>query len=238
MKLLDIIGHLRDPDKVGQLYDTLKLPTNSEAVLIYMKDSLNLDAELQFFEIEKTYQIQFKTSSDSISLEARNDGFYGNNKYAFCLPRSHSIENLFPDIQETAPAFFRKHKMKWHDGEDGYTSNHMCDSQVCCVNFLFSFIDQLEALALLLSPIFPEIVRMAPIEDGNFISFEWIVQENYFGEKIRKSALRTQGEYFTGADAIVSFDHKDQKRQVVLIERKYTESYNDKYIRYARANHP
>ena len=79
---------------------------------------------------------------------------------------------------------------------------------------------------------------MAPIEDGNFISFEWIGQENYFGEKIRKSALRTQGEYFTSADAIFSFDHKDQKRQVVLIERKYTESYNDKYIRYARANHP
>jgi hypothetical protein len=54
MKLLDIIGHLRDPDKVGQLYDTLKLPANSEAVLIYMKDSLSLGSELHFFEMEKT----------------------------------------------------------------------------------------------------------------------------------------------------------------------------------------
>jgi hypothetical protein len=54
MKLSDVIEYLRHPDKLGQLYETLNLSTNSEAILIYMKDSLNLDSELRFFEIERT----------------------------------------------------------------------------------------------------------------------------------------------------------------------------------------
>lgn len=54
MKLLDIIEYLRHPDNVGQLYDTINLSPDSEAILIYMKDSLDLNSELKFFEIEKT----------------------------------------------------------------------------------------------------------------------------------------------------------------------------------------
>ena len=54
MKLIDIIEYLRHPDKIGQLYDILNLSTDSEAILIYMKDSLDLNSELKFFEIEKT----------------------------------------------------------------------------------------------------------------------------------------------------------------------------------------
>ena len=54
MKLVDIIEYLRHPSKVGQLNDTLNLSTNSEAILIYMKDSLDLDSELRFFEVETT----------------------------------------------------------------------------------------------------------------------------------------------------------------------------------------
>ena len=78
MKLLDIIGHLRDPDKVGQLYDTLKLSTDSEAVLIYMEDSLSLDSELHFFEIEKT---------DDTLVFTENGVTY----YQFC-PLDHASE--------------------------------------------------------------------------------------------------------------------------------------------------
>ena len=54
MKLLDIIDYLRHRDNVGQLYEKLNLSTKSEAILIYMKDSLDLNSELQFFEIEET----------------------------------------------------------------------------------------------------------------------------------------------------------------------------------------
>lgn len=54
MKLIDIIEYLRQPDNVGQLYKKLNLSANSEAILIYMEDSLDLNSELEFFEIEET----------------------------------------------------------------------------------------------------------------------------------------------------------------------------------------
>lgn len=54
MKLLDIIDYLRDSDRVGQLYNILNLPQDSETILIYMTDSLSLDSDLKFFDVEKT----------------------------------------------------------------------------------------------------------------------------------------------------------------------------------------
>lgn len=54
MKLLDIIDYLRHRHNVGQLFEKLNLSTKSEAILIYMKDSLDLNSELVFFEIEET----------------------------------------------------------------------------------------------------------------------------------------------------------------------------------------
>ena len=60
---------------------------------------------------------------------------------------------------KAAPEWFRTHDIKWHDGQDGKPSNHMCDSQVCRVNFLFPFADRSEPLASLLRPLFPDLGR-------------------------------------------------------------------------------
>ncbi len=54
MKLIDIIEHLRDSQKVHKLYSNLNLPYELDEVLIYMKDELNLDSELFFFDIKTT----------------------------------------------------------------------------------------------------------------------------------------------------------------------------------------
>lgn len=67
---------------------------------------------------------------------------------------------------------------------------------------------------------------MLPVEGGNYVSFEWIGGRNYLGERMPRNAIRTRGANFTSADAIVSFIGKDNKKQVVLIEWKYTESYS------------
>lgn len=212
--------------------EMLKEKTNSEEypIIIYseiikncrFKERGNMGA---FLESEKPFQAIFKEESNTISNNAKRDGVYKGKSRPFCLPVDNSVENLFPAIRKTAIEHFAKLHIKWHDGQNGNPSNHLCDSQVCCVNFLFPFADKPGTLATLLEPIFPEIDHMLPIEEGRFVSFEWIGAKNYLGERISRNGTRTRGANFTSADAIVLFECKDKKKQAVLIEWKYTESY-------------
>lgn len=184
-----------------------------------------------FLESEKPKQAYFKTTAPYFSDSARLDGVYKSKPRSFCLPLEFAEQNLFPEIRESALLHFAEHSIKWHDGQNGKSSNHLCDSQVCCVNFLFPFADKPEALAEVLRPIFPELGKMLPVESGKYVSFEWIGHENYLGEKISRNGQRTRGANYTSADSIVMFERKDKKRQVVLIEWKYTESYSGTFLK-------
>lgn len=178
-----------------------------------------------FLESEKPRQAVFKKTSVYFSEDARADGLYRGRLRPFCLPGKYAEENLFPAIRRTALAHFAHNQIKWHQPQGGKPSNHLCGSQVCCVNFLFPFVDKPDALATLLQPIFPNLKRMLPIECGRYVTFEWIGQQNYLGEKISRNGKRTRGALYTSADAIVRFERTDGKQQIVLIEWKYTESY-------------
>lgn len=180
----------------------------------------------RFLQTEKPKQVAFKQTSTTISNAAKAEGIYKDHAYPFCLPRDLAEENLYPPIRSTIREYFRRNKIKWHDGQDGKPSNHMCDSQVCCANFLFPFADKPKALAALLKPIFPDLQEMLPIEDDLYVAFEWIGQENYLKEKISRNGQRTRGANFTSADAAVRFQRMDGREQISLIEWKYTESYS------------
>ena len=179
-----------------------------------------------FLEAEKRRQARLKNTTTLFSEPARNDGQYRGKPRPFCLPEECAPENLFPGVREQAVDYFRRAKIKWHDGKDGNPSNHLCDSQVCCVNFLFPFATHPEALSALLRPWFPGITTVLPMEaDGRFVSFEWIGKENYLGERMPRGGTRTRGAHYTSADAAVMFERADGRRHIVLIEWKYTESY-------------
>lgn len=186
----------------------------------------------EFLKAEKPKQVEFKLSSPHFSAGATVDGFYKGHPYPFCIPREFAIENLYPEIRGTIIEYFAKNKIKWHDGQDRDPSNHMCDSQVCCANFLFPFADQPKALAALLRPLFPSLRDMLPIEDNLYVAFEWIGKKNYLGE-ITHNGLRTRGANFTSADAAVLFQATDETRRIILIEWKYTESYYATSLRYS-----
>lgn len=183
----------------------------------------------QFLETEKTNQLQFKFTLPTISPAARADGVYKNHAYPFCLPVEYAAENLLPEIRAHAIAWFAESGIHWHDGAGENPSNHLCDSQVCCVNFLFSFGSQPEALKHLLLPLYPHIDAMLPIEGGRYVSFEWIGARNYLGERVPASGARTRGANCTSTDAAVMFRCNDGRVQIVLIEWKYTESYGSFY---------
>lgn len=188
----------------------------------------------KFLESERLEQAHFKAASPYFSDQAKEQGIYNHKPRPFCLPVDGARENLVPEIRETAPAWFAGHGIKWHDGQNGNPSNHLCDSQVCCVNFLFPFDRQPAALKHLLLPVFPEINRMLPVEDGSYVSFEWIGAQNYLGEKIAAGGTRTRGANFTSSDAIVMFEKKDGKKQILLVEWKYTESYPGNNLKYSK----
>jgi len=188
-----------------------------------------------FLESEKPKQTQFKANSGYFSELAKPNGIYKGKPRTFCLPVESAQQNLFPEIQGSALAYFAEHSIKWHDGQNGKPSNHLCDSQVCCVNFLFPFAGQPGSLARLLRPVFPAIERMFPVESGQYVSFEWIGAKNYLCEKISRNGQRSRGANCTSADAIVMFERTDKKRQVVLIEWKYTESYGRTSLKIAKS---
>ncbi|NLG51937.1 MAG: hypothetical protein GX552_17665 [Chloroflexi bacterium] len=189
----------------------------------------------RFLEQEKPRQASFKADSPYFSEIARADGVYKSKLRPFCVPLDHAEENLFPEIRQTALAFFASQRIKWHDGQNGKPNNHLCDSQVCCVNFLFPFADKPSALAELLRPVYPDLRRMLPIESGQYVTFEWIGQENYLGEKISRNGIRTRGANCTSADAAVLFERTDGGRQIVPIEWKYTESYYGTPLKIAKS---
>lgn len=180
---------------------------------------------LKLIDSEKQRLIEFKATSPSLSNRARADGVYKSIPRPFCLPLDCAEENLFPGIRQTITFYFTRNGIKWHDGQDRRPSNHLCDSQVFCANFLFPFADKPAELVSLLRPLYPDIRRALPVEDGLYVAMEWIGQKNYLGELVSRHGKRTRGANFTSADAVVRFERRDGSVQVVLIEWKYTETY-------------
>lgn len=189
----------------------------------------------KFLSEEKPKQATFKANSPYYSEAALPDGVYRKHAYPFCLPREYAQENLFSEIRLPVQEYFQKYEIKWHDGRDGAPSNHLCDSQVSCANFLFPFWDKPRPFAELLSILYPDIKRMLPIENGQYVAFEWIGAENYLGEKISRNGKRTRGANFTSADAAIMFENRDGSKQIVLIEWKYTEAYYSTFLKYAKS---
>ncbi len=190
----------------------------------------------KFLEAEKIRLTEFKRNSPYFSTSAQTDGIYKKKPRPFCIPREDADQNLYQEIRRDAIKYFDEQNIKWHDGQGVQPSNHLCSSQVCCVNFLSPFSDKPDALTELLRPVFPTIQQVLPMETSRqFVSFEWIGAENYLGEKVPRNGKRTRGANFTSTDGAVMFQHQDGIKQIVLIEWKYTESYGGTSLKISKS---
>ena len=74
-----------------------------------------------------------------------------------------------------------------------------------------------------------DIAEVLPIEDGRFLTFEYIGPTDYFGEGIRdgKDVGRRRGTNCTSVDAAFLYKTSAGVIELALVEWKFTESYLD-----------
>ncbi|MCJ2038815.1 hypothetical protein MKK55_07580 [Methylobacterium sp. J-059] len=129
--------------------------------------------------------------------------------------------NLAPAIRASAPAYFKRYGITWHQHR-----NHGLSSQVSCLNFLMPLAEHPEVLSRLVAAALGiDAPEMLPVEDGPegrpwFVGFEWVGACDYLNE----GAVRTRGANATSADAILRFRHRGRS-ETLLVEWKYTEAY-------------
>ncbi len=81
----EFIKFMISPNLLDELYSTLNINTQSEALLIYMHDAVSVNAEVHIMEIEET--------GDEIEYE--KDGI----KYVQFFPVKHAIDLIKYDLQ-------------------------------------------------------------------------------------------------------------------------------------------
>lgn len=191
----------------------------------------------RFLNREKVTQAAWRRSSEGLSDCARDGvGRYsktGSGPYDFCLPVECADENLFEGIRSAAIDYFRSPPglhgggvaIPWHDGKGGLPSTHLCDSQVCCVNFLFALREGQESATRLLKTAFEDCASSVPVQEGEsgLVEFEWVGDPS--ADLIGEGSPRTRGANATSTDAAACFVDDAGDRHLVLIEWKYTESY-------------
>lgn len=188
---------------------------------------------MNFLTVEKKRQLAWKLSTKTLPREAKVPGLYYSRLFPFCLPLEYAAFNLYQGIRDEALALFEREHILWHTSAlPGLPSNHLCSSQVFCVNSLAPFLHQPEALAELLQPFFPDIVRMLPIEKDRFVTFEWIDPDNLLGEIPKLGADRHRGAGNTSIDAAALYESSEGYKTLVLFEFKYSESYPSVYQRF------
>lgn len=189
---------------------------------------------MNFLTSEKNRQSEWKLNTKFLSRDAKKKGYYKGKLYPWALPVESAAENLQSPIRDRAIEYFKRNRIIWHiAAQMNSPTNHLCSSQVMCVNCLFPFMYNPEELKKLLSPIFPDIQKILPIEAPNqYISFEFIGPKNYLGEEPKIGNYRHRGLGNTSIDFVILIQTKQSRVRMVLGEWKYVESYSRTNIRF------
>ncbi len=173
-----------------------------------------------FAQAEQRHQEAFRADSSTFTEAGRRFGCYRDRIHPAYIPEECWTENLYPGIRDEAVIYFAANDIAWHQH-----ANHVRSSQICCINFLMPLGHNEETLIAALEPALGPIARIVPIEPGRLVAFEWIGEADYLNESIGPHRLRRRGEHCTSADAAVRLLRADGTIETVLIEWKYTETY-------------
>ena len=159
-------------------------------------------------------------------------GIFNGKYYDFVLKNNKA--NLWEDIREEAIAYFKKYNIDWHkdnnnepkEGPEG----HLLSSNISCINHLFHLRLKNDFVSLILKNIDNRIVGAELIDDG-YIEFEIMegINKNPLNEKSKE---RKRGSKSTSIDAFMVGKKHDGNNILVLLEWKYTETYENQKCKF------
>ncbi len=134
--------------------------------------------------------------------------------------RAETDVTVYPPLHERVVAFFRARHIAWWGGKG--PSRNVVSSQLACVNHLEpARLDRPLALAVARTLV-PGALDVVSVDDG-FLTYEWIGQQNYLGE--RGWAPESRGRNATALDALMVVAMPDARRVLVGIEWMLSEVY-------------
>jgi hypothetical protein len=146
----------------------------------------------------------------------------GGPPLQFCVPAEFAAWNLLPDVRGDALALFAELGIPWHAGVGDGPGNHLLSSQVQCVNALARMVTDPDSVAFAFRDSV-DVGELLEIEPGRYLTFEYIGPVDFFGEALGGERIR--GARCTSVDAAFVHRASDGRRELVLVEWKYTETY-------------
>ena len=183
-----------------------------------------------FISVERERASAWKLASITIDQQAKVAAPYvakigsGANRphYDFCLPPEFAYLSLLPEVRDIAIPMFKKSGISWHKGIGDGPSNHLLSSQVQCVNALGQMVKDPTRIIAAFGPLVGT-TKVEEIEPGHFLTFEYIGEKDLLNEAI--DGKRVRGANCTSVDAAFLHTNNYGKRELILIEWKYTEKY-------------
>ena len=185
-------------------------------------------ARTTFTSAERARAIAWKGTTLTLEAADRAPAPYrlpGGRTYDFCLPLDSAARNLLPEVRSTVTALFDAARIPWHMGVGSGPTNHLLSSQVQCVNALGQMVHDPDRIVAAFGPVL-DIAEVLQIEDGRWLTFEYIGPTDYFGEA--PNGVRTRGSQCTSVDAAFTYRTSTGVEELALVEWKYTESYRER----------
>ena len=125
--------------------------------------------------------------------------------YPHILPEDSWSLNLWDDISYDVIQWFAQSGINWHAQK-----HNMLSSQVMCVNIFYPLRRRLDLLK-------PWLTRRFDVKNVIDLDFEYIGSDDFFNEGGGRGWKRTS------SDLAITWEDKDKRRNMLLVEFKFTE---------------
>ena len=152
-------------------------------------------------------------------------GVFRKNPYSFVLKTR--LNNLYAPIRFKALEYFANNNISWWGGR--WPTNHTLSSQIACLNHLFPFRHDKEAVLAIAKCIDKNVsdvlILISDEEHQGYIQFEAVSMIDRLNEM--KGQQPTRGSHCTSIDALIVGKLTNGDNLLIVIEWKYTESYGN-----------
>ena len=201
---------------------------------IYLNSSHKLRRAMNrdyYYAEQKRQSANLKRYNSLLFESAQSIGYDPKRKKrsGFVLRTQDKDKNLFHAIRQETIDYFREYNISWWQYENNPDSptGHLVSSQIHCLNHLFALRKDKEALKTVLSAASGLTIKEilpSPLDKDGYLTFEFVYKnKSLLGEK-----YETRGAKCTSIDALVYAKLEDERKILIPIEWKYTETYYGK----------